>query len=164
MNAAAQIVYIGLGSNLDNPQDQIKRALNTLDDLSDSRLLQHSSLYVSKPLGPSDQPDFVNAVAKLETTQPPLALLDALQAIEQSHRRVRLQHWGPRTLDLDILLFGDQVIKHDRLNVPHAYMHERSFVLQPLAEISPDIEIPGYGKLPDLLKQCDDMGLRRLPK
>ena len=162
MSMADQIVYIGLGSNLDNPEDQIRQALCELADLSGSQLLQHSSLYRSKPLGPSDQPDYINAVAKISTGLPPLALLDALQSIEQTHRRVRRQHWGPRTLDLDILLFGNQTIDLERLHVPHPCMHERSFVLQPLAEITPEIEIPGHEKLSLLLDQCEDMGLQLL--
>ena len=163
MDRTTQIVYIGLGSNLEHPQNQIKRALRELNDLSVSKLLQHSSLYASKPLGPADQPDYVNAVAKISTQLQPLKLLDALQALEQAHRRVRLQHWGPRTLDLDILLIDEQIIDHERLQVPHPFMHQRSFVLQPLAEISPDLVLPKRGKLPFLLKQCEDLGLQRLP-
>lgn len=147
-------VYIGLGSNLDNPRQQIKQALQELTELPHCQLTAQSQLYRSDPVGPADQPDYINAVARIECQLQPESLLDQLQALEQSHRRVRKQHWGPRTLDLDILLFGNEQINSDRLSVPHSHMAERSFVLYPLAEISPELQFPDGRKLSQLLTQC----------
>lgn len=160
------VAYIGLGSNLENPQVQIETAFGELDGLPGSRLLARSSLYVSAPMGPADQPDYINAVAALNTGLSPLALLDSLQAIEQRHQRKRTVLWGPRTLDLDILLYGEQRIDSQRLKVPHPGMTLRNFVLYPLAEIAgdPDMDVPGSGALNSLLAQCADTGLRRLTK
>ena len=146
--------FIGLGSNLDDPVSQVKQALQELAELPDSRFIKASSLYSSAPVGPQDQPDFVNAVAELETTLEAHALLDQLQSLEQKHQRVRERHWGPRTLDLDLLLYGTEQINSERLTVPHAFMQERSFVLYPLAEIAPDTEIPNIGSLSQLLVAC----------
>ena len=146
--------FIGLGSNLENPVTQVTTALLELERLDQCRNLIHSSLYRSDPVGPPGQPDYINAVASLETSLQPLELLDAMQAIEQQHQRVRIQHWGPRTLDLDLLLFGDQLINNDRLTVPHSYLQERNFVLFPLAEIAPNLSIPGGKTLPEYLKNC----------
>ncbi|NDL70944.1 2-amino-4-hydroxy-6-hydroxymethyldihydropteridine diphosphokinase [Vreelandella alkaliphila] len=129
------LAYIGLGSNLDDPISQIRHALSELGELPLCQLVATSSLYTTRPVGPQDQPDFINAVAALETKLSPLALLDQLQALEQRHRRRRLQHWGPRTLDLDLLLYDQEMIKRPRLQVPHPYMHERAFVLVPLEEL-----------------------------
>ncbi|MFN2348955.1 MAG: 2-amino-4-hydroxy-6-hydroxymethyldihydropteridine diphosphokinase [Thioalkalivibrio sp.] len=159
------LAYIGLGSNLQDPLDQVSRALATLSRLPDSRGLGRSSLYASPPMGPPDQPDYINAVACLETGLSPHALLDALQAIEQDHSRVRdgASRWGPRTLDLDILLYGDREIHDPDLRVPHGGLHERPFVLYPLAEIAPaDLVVPGMGTLSELLSRCPRDGLRRL--
>lgn len=152
-------VYIGLGSNLENPVQQLLTALQELDNLPATRLHRASSLYSSKPVGPQDQPDFVNAVACLETELDAHTLLDALQALEQGHRRIRERHWGPRTLDLDILLFNEDFINTERLTVPHAFMHERGFVLLPLSEISPEIVLPGKGLITDILRNIatDDL-------
>jgi 2-amino-4-hydroxy-6-hydroxymethyldihydropteridine diphosphokinase len=154
--------YIGLGSNLDDPAAQLTAAIEELAELPDTRLLARSSLYRSAPMGPQDQPDYVNAVAQIRTALEPGVLLDALQAIEQAHGRVRSQHWGPRTLDLDILLYGDAVIDTPRLKVPHPGIAERNFVLYPLAEIDGDHEIPGLGRVRSLLAGCADTGLMRL--
>jgi len=162
--ASPYTAYIGLGSNLENPAQQLRKALKELDRLPDTRLIKASSLYSSKPVGPQDQPDFVNAVAQLETNLEPLALLDQLQALEQAHRRVRERHWGPRTLDLDLLLFNEQVISHPRLTVPHAHMHERGFVLLPLAEISPKLTLPGKGSITDILPNIATDDLQILTK
>lgn len=126
---------IGLGANLDDPRAQLERALEALDRLPLTHCTRHSRLYASKPVGPQDQPDFVNAVAELSTRLSPLALLDQLQALEQQHRRVRLRHWGPRTLDLDLLLFNDSRISTPRLVVPHREMLKRGFVMRPLADL-----------------------------
>lgn len=146
--------YIGLGSNLENPLQQVADALRELQAIPYTNLVEHSKLYRSDPVGPPGQPDYINAVACLETSLEAEQLLDQLQAIEQAHDRVRLQRWGPRTLDLDILLFGDQVISTERLTVPHAFMCERSFVLYPLADIAPDLRLPNGTDLKQLLSQC----------
>lgn len=137
------LAYIGLGSNLEQPRQQVASALDELDALPLSRVSSASRLYSSRPVGPQDQPDFVNAVAALETQLSPLALLDQLQALEQRHRRRRERHWGPRTLDLDVLLFNTTPVDHPRLQVPHPYMHERAFVLRPLLEIAPHLSLQG---------------------
>ncbi len=157
--AAPVIAYIGMGSNLEQPVDQIKRALLELGRLVDSALLAHSSLYRSLPVGPAGQPDYINAVAKLSTQLPPLELLDALQAVEQLHRRVRNERWGPRTLDLDLLMYGDQLIDNSRLQVPHIRIPERGFVLIPWREIENDVLIPGMGYLSALATEADCTGL-----
>ncbi|MCD8523488.1 MAG: 2-amino-4-hydroxy-6-hydroxymethyldihydropteridine diphosphokinase [Saccharospirillaceae bacterium] len=134
--------FIGLGANLDEPIAQITIALRALAALPDTRLLRCSSLYGSKPLGPQDQPDYVNAVAELETTLEPLKLLDALQHQEREQGRIKRRHWGERCIDLDLLLYGDQTMRSERLNIPHHEMHKRSFVLLPLCEIADDLYLP----------------------
>ncbi len=146
--------WIGLGSNLEDPLAQVSTALQELKLLPDTTLAARSSLYRSDPVGPPGQPDYINAVAALDTRLEPEALLDALQAIEQMHQRVRKIHWGPRTLDLDLLLYGDQVISTPRLTVPHAYMTERNFVLWPLAELAPELILPDGRSLNTLLQHC----------
>ncbi|GGC00134.1 2-amino-4-hydroxy-6-hydroxymethyldihydropteridine pyrophosphokinase [Marinobacterium zhoushanense] len=155
--------FIGLGSNLDDPQQQVLSAFDELAKLDGCRLGTRSSLYRSDPVGPQDQPDFINAVAELYTSLEAEALLDQLQAIEQHHRRVRERHWGPRTLDLDLLLYGNDLIDTARLHVPHPYMRERGFVLWPLAEIAPELTLPGGGALDSLLALCPMGTLERLP-
>ncbi|WP_428035901.1 2-amino-4-hydroxy-6-hydroxymethyldihydropteridine diphosphokinase [Amphritea sp.] len=154
--------FIGLGSNLEHPVTQVSTALLELDRLPQCRNLTPSSLYRSDPVGPPGQPDYINAVASLETTLSPLDLLDALQALEQQHQRVRIQHWGPRTLDLDLLLYGDQLINNERLTVPHPYLQERSFVLYPLAEIAPQLHIPNQKSLAECLENCQKGSLERI--
>lgn len=156
------LAYIGLGSNLEDPLAQVARAFDELADLTQSTLLARSAIYSSHAVGP-EQPDYINAVALLDTHLKPLALLDALQAIEQAHQRVRIQHWGPRTLDLDLLLYGDQTINRERLTVPHPYLTQRSFVLYPLADITPNLHLPDGTPLTDLLSRCPADGLVRLP-
>ena len=151
--------YIGLGSNLDNPIGHVKQALEDLKQLPQSQLLLASKLYLSKPVGPQDQDNFVNAVALLATELEPLALLDELQTIEQQHQRVRERHWGPRSLDLDLLLFGDQSIQHPRLTVPHAQLSRRDFVVGPLLELCPELVLPSGTQLQELLQQCPIDGL-----
>lgn len=163
MSDAAVDVYIGLGSNLADPRRQLLRAFDELDLIPDTSLLCRSPLYASAPHGPADQPDFVNAVAKLRTRLGPFALLDQLQAIESAHDRVRERHWGPRTLDLDLLLFGEQRIGSARLTVPHPHMLERAFVLFPLNDIAPDLQLPGPGALATYLARVDADSVRRLP-
>lgn len=158
-------VYIGLGSNLDTPRQQLHSALEALARLPQSRLAGQSSLYASDPLGPADQPRYVNAVAALDTELQPWQLLDALQRIEQEQGRVRkAERWGPRTLDLDILLFGERRIDDERLTVPHYHMHARPFVLYPLAELAPELVLPDGRALRELLTACPFTGLERLPE
>jgi 2-amino-4-hydroxy-6-hydroxymethyldihydropteridine diphosphokinase len=158
-----QRVYIGLGSNLQSPRQQLRDALGALAQLPDSRLHAVSSLYGSDPLGPPDQPRYVNAVAALDTHLEPLELLDALQAIEQNQGRVRkAERWGPRTLDLDILLFGHMTIDLPRLQVPHYHMHARAFVLYPLQELAPDLLLPDGRSIAELCAACPADGLQPL--
>jgi 2-amino-4-hydroxy-6-hydroxymethyldihydropteridine diphosphokinase len=154
--------YIGLGSNLEDPRAQLTRAFEELAQIPRSRLVARSPLYRSAPMGPQDQPDYCNAVARLDTELDAAALLDALQTIEQAHHRQRTRRWGPRTLDLDLLLYGDAVIADERLQVPHPHMAERAFVLYPLADIAADVLIPGKGSLADLLVTCPPTGLERI--
>jgi 2-amino-4-hydroxy-6-hydroxymethyldihydropteridine diphosphokinase len=153
------LVYIGIGSNLGDPLTQVTKALEEMAALPQTKLQAQSKLYRSLAVGPGDQPDYINAVALLETDLAPLALLDALQAIEQSHHRVRLEHWGPRTLDLDILLFDQQEILEERLTVPHPYLSQRNFVLYPLADIDPNLILPNGSDLAALLAKCPQDGL-----
>jgi|SRR5690554_75570 len=134
--------YIGIGANLNNPSQQIKLAIDALKQLPQSRLLAVSSTYGSKPLGPQDQPDYQNAVAKITTELEPMALLDALQAIEKQQGRIKLRHWGERCIDLDILLYDQKLVNHPRLTVPHPELKKRSFVIVPLREIAPDLLLP----------------------
>ncbi|MFJ4347245.1 2-amino-4-hydroxy-6-hydroxymethyldihydropteridine diphosphokinase [Pseudomonas sp. NPDC089401] len=154
--------FIGLGSNLDAPAAQLRSALQALDQIAQCRLAGASALYTSDSLLPG-QPRYTNAVAALDTTLAPLDLLDALQAIENDQGRVRSERWGPRTLDLDILLFGDQVIDVPRLQVPHYHMHARPFVLYPLAElVADDFHLADGRALAQLLEACPFVGLERL--
>lgn len=134
--------WIGLGSNLDTPVRHVRTALGELAALPVTRLVAASSLYAGGPVGPHDQPDFINAVAALETRLSPLALLDQLQALEQRHRRVRERHWGPRTLDLDLLIYNDCMLVSPRLVLPHPQLLSRAFVIVPLAEIAPELVLP----------------------
>lgn len=152
-------VFIGLGSNLENPLAQIKTAIADLQAISDTQVICSSSLYKSPPMGPQDQPDYINAVVELDTTLSAHDLLDALQAIEQKHGRVRKRHWGERTLDLDILLYGDTVLNDARLQVPHPGLAERAFVVYPLAEIAPDLTVPGMGSMLKIKAECPKDGL-----
>lgn len=150
------IVYIGLGSNLADPRVQVQAGIRALAALPNSRLLRQSRLYDTAPWGRTDQPAFVNAVAQLETTLTPQALLEALLALERSAGRKRDgTRWGPRVLDLDILVYGDLIIEEPGLRVPHPHLHEREFVLAPLAEIAPHLSIPGRGEVQTLLAQLD---------
>lgn len=161
MESKLERVFIGLGSNLDNPLQQLKSAVKQLAAIPGSCGLKVSRLYRSPPLGPQDQPDYINAVAGLSTHLEPEALLDQLQAIEQAHGRQRDgQHWGARTLDLDLLLYGQRQIKSERLTVPHPGLSERTFVLFPLSDVAEsDLIIPKMGTLQQLQSAIDDMNL-----
>ncbi|WP_122411029.1 2-amino-4-hydroxy-6-hydroxymethyldihydropteridine diphosphokinase [Pseudomonas viridiflava] len=155
-------VFIGLGSNLADPAEQLRSALKALEQLPGSQLAGVSSFYVSDSLLPG-QPRFTNAVAALDTSLAPLVLLDALQSIELDQGRERHERWGPRTLDLDILLFGNHLIDEPRLKVPHYHMQERPFVLYPLAELAPGLILADGRELSQLLSNCPFVGLERLP-
>jgi 2-amino-4-hydroxy-6-hydroxymethyldihydropteridine diphosphokinase len=153
--------FIGIGSNLDEPTLQVGRALEELGCLPVTHLQSHSSLYRSAPLGRTDQPDFINAVAQIRTALSPQDLLKALLQIEQNHGRVREYPNAPRTLDLDILLYDDLQLNDGNLILPHPRMHERAFVLQPLLEIVPECNIPGHGSISELLAACAGQRLER---
>jgi 2-amino-4-hydroxy-6-hydroxymethyldihydropteridine diphosphokinase len=156
-------VYIGLGANLEAPVEQLKNAVKALEALKQCALITVSQFYSSKPMGPQDQPDYVNAVALLNTELTPEALLDELQRIELEQGRQRKdERWGPRTLDLDILLFGEQTIATERLTVPHYGLCEREFVVYPLLEIAPDLQLPNGDSLADIAKQVPLNGLTPL--
>ncbi|MDP2714965.1 2-amino-4-hydroxy-6-hydroxymethyldihydropteridine diphosphokinase [Rheinheimera sp.] len=155
--------YIGLGANLDEPVEQLQQAVQALKQLAHSKLVTVSGFYGSKPMGPQDQPDYVNAVAAIDTTLGAEQLLDALQQIEQQQGRKRkAERWGPRTLDLDILLYGDQVIATERLTVPHYGLRVREFVLYPLHDIAPQLSLPDGTVLSSLLAQVPLNGLQKL--
>lgn len=157
-------VYIGLGSNLAEPREQLKAALLSLARLPHSDLTLVSSFYGSSPVGgPPDQPDYTNACACINTRLSPETLLDQLQAIERQHGRVRTVRWGPRTLDLDILLFGEYELNTERLSIPHPRLTERAFVLVPLLEIAPDLCLPNGTPLAPKLAAVSDQGLWQLP-
>jgi 2-amino-4-hydroxy-6-hydroxymethyldihydropteridine diphosphokinase len=162
------IAYVGLGSNLQDPHSQLQRAFAALDKLPGTRLAARSSLYRSAPLGCpvqpdlSSQPDFVNAVAKIVTDLAPQALLQALLHIEHQHGRERTFRNAPRTLDLDVLLYDDVQLHEHGLTIPHPQMHLRAFVLQPLLEIAPDINIPGVGQAHRALQSCQGQVLERI--
>lgn len=154
--------YVALGSNLADPLQQVRSALAALAALPETTRIAHSSLYLSTPLGPPGQPDYVNAVCTLATRLPPERLLDRLLEIENQHGRIRgAERWGPRTLDLDLLLYGEVEMQTAHLTLPHPRLHERNFVLYPLYELAPALSIPGHGTLAELIKRCPAQGLRK---
>lgn len=160
MSVGRSDVFVGIGSNLEQPETQVQVAVRSLASLPSTDLIQLSPLYRSAPMGPADQPCYINAVARLETGLDPEALLDALQRIESARGRVRRQRWGPRVIDLDLLLYGGRQIDLPRLKVPHPGIASRAFVLVPLHDIAADIDVPGIGPLaalitPDLLGQVE---------
>lgn len=155
--------YIGLGANMSDPEQQLEQALTSLSEIPESSLEKYSSFYRSHPMGPQDQDDYINAVACLATALPPLTLLDKLQAIEQQQGRVRKdERWGPRTLDLDLLLYNNDIINLPRLTVPHYGMKVRNFVLLPLHEISPKLIFPDGTLLAELIKNISHEGISQL--
>ena len=154
--------FIGLGSNLANPSEQVLQAMQAIGRLPDTRLIAHSSLYRSAPVGYLEQPDFINAVVRIETALAPVALLQALLALEQENGRTREFQNAPRTLDLDVLLYDDLQQHQHGLTLPHPQMHKRAFVLQPLLEIAPDCVIPGVGLAANAMLLCIDQQLERL--
>ena len=142
------IVFIALGSNLNNPIYHVEKGIRDINHLLNTKVLKRSSLYKSKPIGPQNQRDYINAVIKIETLQEPIELLDSLQHIETQHHRRKTKRWGPRTLDLDILIFNELEFNHKRLTIPHPEMINRDFVLIPLYEVTNyNFMIPKYGKL-----------------
>jgi 2-amino-4-hydroxy-6-hydroxymethyldihydropteridine diphosphokinase len=154
--------FVGLGANLGDPQRQVREAFRELDAIPHTRVVRASSLYRSEPLGYADQPSFVNAVAQIETGLPAERLLAELHEIEARHGRSRSFANAPRTLDLDVLLFGNAVIDTENLKVPHPRMHERAFVLMPLLEIAPNVVIPRQGPARDLLEKCNHRSVEKL--
>lgn len=156
--------FIGIGSNLAQPVVQVRSAVSALAAMPGCRLIAASDLFRSPPMGPQDQPDFVNAVAMLATGLAPMELLDGMQAIESAHQRQRDRHWGPRTLDLDLLSVDDRVLVSERLRLPHPGIVQRAFVLVPWAELAPDYAVPGLGRVRNLRARIDDRYLERLPQ
>jgi len=162
VRTAAAEAFVGLGANLENPLQQVRQALSELDAIEHTRVVAASSMYRSVPVGYADQPDFINAVAKLRTGLSPRELLEALHGIENRHARRRSVRNAPRTLDLDLLLYGMLVAREEGLILPHPRMHERAFVLLPLAEIAPDTLVPGHAPVSRLLAQADRSGVEKL--
>ncbi|HET7198699.1 MAG TPA: 2-amino-4-hydroxy-6-hydroxymethyldihydropteridine diphosphokinase [Burkholderiales bacterium] len=156
------LAYVGIGANLDDPAARVRGAFASLDGMRDTRVLKRSSLYRSAPLGHRAQPDFVNAVAELDTALAPAELLAGLQAIEARAGRTRSFRNAPRTLDLDLLLYGARRIHEPGLVVPHPRMHERAFVLVPLLELAPEAAIPGVGSARACLGQVAGQAVERL--
>ena len=156
-------VYIGIGSNLGQPLEQIRRARDALAELPKTRLVGISPLYRNPAVGPGEQPDYVNAVAAIETRLAPHALLDALQVIEANQGRTRSAvRWQPRTVDLDLLVYGDRAIHDQRLTIPHPHINERAFVLKPLLDLATHLEVPGLGPVARLLSCVPDGLLLRI--
>jgi 2-amino-4-hydroxy-6-hydroxymethyldihydropteridine diphosphokinase len=159
-----QRVYLGLGANLNTPKKQLDDAVVALKNLPNSEFIACSHYYASKPMGPQDQPDYVNAVACINTFLQPKQLLDLTQAIELEHGRVRkAERWGARTLDIDILLFGEQVINTKRLTVPHYGLNEREFVVYPLQEIAPELILPSGASIKQIANNLPLNDLQQLP-
>jgi len=155
--------FVGLGSNRDDPVGRVRRAVERLKAIPGVSGLRASALYLTAPWGVKDQPDFVNAVAVMDTVRGPLELLDELQALEvTAGRRRDGERWGPRVLDLDLLMYGDLQMDTPRLTLPHPRMHERAFVLVPLLELAPDARIPGHGPAARCLEALGPEGIRPL--
>ena len=154
--------YVGMGANLGEPKKQLAAAWQALEGVPNTRALARSSLYRSAPIGYENQPDFFNCVAQIETSLEAHALFEQLQKIESRLGRVRSFQNAPRTIDLDLLLYGEDRIETPGLTVPHPRMHERAFVLAPLVELDPAIVIPGHGAAADLLRACRDQQVERI--
>jgi len=155
--------WLGLGSNLQQPAEQLKKALESLSSTECIEILRTSSFYRTPPWGDTQQDDFINAVAEIETSLEPVPLMHGLQCIETSMGRQRDgRRWGPRLIDLDLLLYGDQRVQSDELEIPHPRMHERAFVLMPMCELDDTLEIPARGGIKKLLEQVDCSGIFRL--
>jgi len=158
MNAPVR-VFVGLGSNLEDPARQVALALAELDRIEHTHVLRSSRLYRTPPWGDTAQPAFVNAVAELQTQLPAERLFAHLQRLEAAAGRRRERRWGPRVLDLDLLLYGDRVLDEPAMRIPHPHLHERAFVLVPLAELAPALEVPGHGRVDALLAAVDAGGI-----
>jgi 2-amino-4-hydroxy-6-hydroxymethyldihydropteridine diphosphokinase len=156
------LAYVGLGANLGDPRRQIGQALEELAALPATRVRARSPLYRSAPVGYEAQAEFVNAVAELDTSLKPGELLAALIEIEERHGRSRSFPNAPRTLDLDLLLYGGETLESERLMLPHPRMHERAFVLKPLLDLAPDVKIPGHGSARKLLSLCENQKAERI--
>ena len=151
-----QTAYIGLGSNLADPLEQLRSAMRVIVSMPSTRVVRHSHFYRTPPWGKTDQPEFINAVAAIETELTARALLEELLAIERRAGRQRVgERWGPRVLDLDILLYGQEIIDEPALHIPHPHIRNRAFVIVPLAEIAPNLEIPTLGRIADLIRHVD---------
>lgn len=174
------VAYIGLGSNLNQPETQIAIAIGSISTLPEIQLIARAPLYKSSPVGPQDQPDFINTAIKIRTTFSPDALLSALQHIERSQGRVKTRHWGERSIDLDILLYSNLLYDNQlydnqlhnnqpnqnsssRLIIPHPELQNRDFVLKPLLDICPTLSLPSGAPLSRLLSQCPDNNLQKMP-
>lgn len=151
--------YVGIGSNLGDSRARVEAAFEALGNLRDTRLIARSRLYRTRPFGPVQQGDFINAAAGLLTTLPPLELLAGLRAIEEAQGRIRAERWGPRTLDMDLLVYGDRRVAEPDLVVPHPGIAERGFVLAPLNDIAPALQVPGVGRVEELLRRLPDDGI-----
>ncbi len=153
--------FVGVGSNLENPSLQVARAMDALNSIEQTRVVKRSSMYWSEPVGFAEQPQFVNAVCALRSALAPLTLLTNLLQIEDGFGRVRTQLANrPRIIDLDLLLYGQQILGTDRIALPHPRMHQRRFVLEPLVEIAPEIDIPGKGQAHEWLARCMQQDVR----
>lgn len=164
MNTESRRVFIGLGGNLGEVESTLMEALFALDEIPQTTLRRQSSIYRTPAWGNTDQADFLNCVAEIQTRLSPTILLEKCLEIEERFGRIRQQEqrWQARTLDLDILLFGDDIVHEPNLHIPHPHMHERAFVLVPLAELANDLEIPGQGSLKDCLAQLDISNIKTL--
>lgn len=162
MKRTGETAYLGLGGNLGRPAAAMAAALRIVDADPDTRIVTVSSLYRTPPWGKTDQPDFLNAAAEISTCLPPRGLLDLCLAAEQRLKRVRAERWGPRLIDLDVLVFGDLAVAEHGLEIPHPRMLERAFVLAPLAEIAPDLVVAGE-TLSVHLTRLDTIGIEKLP-
>lgn len=156
--------YIGLGSNLDNPAQQILIAVEKIDSLPETTLVSTANFYRSAPVGPKDQPDFINTAVKIETGLTPEELLQALQQIETNQGRVKVRHWGERNIDLDILLYNASEQCSPTLTIPHAELLNRDFVIRPLLDITPNLALPSGVTLQSALAKCHDNQLKNLGK
>ncbi|MEQ4922849.1 2-amino-4-hydroxy-6-hydroxymethyldihydropteridine diphosphokinase [Proteus hauseri] len=163
MSKQKQRVYIILGSNLNSPEEQVKSAIKAISEIPQTELIAQSSWYRTRPMGPQDQPDYLNVAVAIDTDLAPEILLDNTQAIELAHGRVRKEgnRWGPRTLDLDIMLFGNEVIQTERLTVPHYGLKVREFMLYPLAELAPNLRFPDGELLTDRLALVPENGMEK---
>lgn len=154
-------VFIGIGSNLGRPCEQIKMVVEDIKLILNTNLISCSKLYKSAPIGPKDQPNYINAVIELDLNLKPHLLLNRLQSIEQQYGRMYKRYWGERTLDLDLLLYGELILNDGHLTIPHLELAIRPFVVYPLADLDPELNIPGVGKIEQLVKQCPYNYLQR---